>query len=299
MSVELDIWAIAAVVVILASIVYSVWKQTSFSIIASAACVAVLIIAIVAQEFTPLGGLASNDFAFMPHDILDPGREYTVLTSMFMHASFSHLFFNLLVLVLVGLVFEQRIGTRPFILIYLVAGVLGTLAFAALRWNDPFASVVGASGAIMGILGGFARLYPNEKMMFFFLPIPIAVWTIVLILVLLQLVFVLAESRVAVESHLAGLAAGAVLAPYATRFSPRRKAPSPTKSIKAMGIDQIRRLAVTPQLASIADRIELEEVPEVRNAWMEDFLSKAKCPQCGSRLRMEKDLIFCEKGHVV
>jgi hypothetical protein len=47
------------------------------------------------------------------------------------------------------------------------------------------------------------------------------------------------------------------------------------------------------------DRIEHEEVSDVRSAWIEHFLSEAKCPQCGSRLRVEKGLILCEKGHII
>jgi len=285
-----------AILIILASIVYSAWKQVSFSIIASVACVAVIILSIVGQQ---LDSAIADDLAFRPHDLTDPSRAYSLLTSMFMHAGFTHLFMNLLMLVLVGLIFEQRIGTRPFIVLYLLAGLCGTLAFAALRWNDPFVPVVGASGAIMGILAGFARLYPNEKMMFFFLPVPLSVWTVVLILVLMQLVFVFTDARVAVEAHLGGLAAGIFLAPLVARLPLRQKTSSGRGRIQTLNIEHVRRLAVTPQLKDIMDRIEHEEVAEVRSAWIDDFLSKAKCPQCGSRLKAEKGDIVCEKGHIV
>lgn len=291
----MDLWVIAALIVILASLVYSVWKQVAFSIIASAACVAVLIISILAQTY---GSVGSDELAFMPHDLADPARSYTLLTSMFMHAGFTHLFFNLIVLVFVGFVFEQRIGTRPFIILYIVAGLLGTLAFAALRWNEPFISVVGASGAIMGVLGAFARLYPNEKMIFFFIPIPVSIWTIVLIIVLMQMLFVITEAGVAVESHLAGLAAGIVLAPYIVRLPLHQKSRMPSRVARTVRMDKLRKLATTPQLKGIADRIEHEEIPEVQSAWIDQFISNARCPQCGSRLRVEKDSIICEKGHI-
>jgi membrane associated rhomboid family serine protease len=293
----LDIWILAVILVILASIVYSAWKQTAFSIIASVACVAVIILSIVGQELDSSG--IADQLAFMPHDIVDPAREYTLLTSMFMHTGFTHLFVNLLMLVLVGLVFEQRIGTRPFIVLYLLAGIVGTLTFAAVRWNDPALAVVGASGAITGILGAFARLYPNEKMMLFFLPIPMSIWTIVLIFVLIQFLLLFGHSNIAVESHLGGLVAGVLLAPYVVRL-PLGQRPSVTVAKpRVLSIDRLRRVAVTPQLKAVLDRIENEEVQEVRNAWIDDFLSKAKCPQCGSRLKAEKENIVCEKGHII
>ncbi len=288
----MDIWVVAALVVIVASIVYSAWKQTSFAIIASVACVAVVIIGILG----PAG--VQDELAFMPHDILDPAREYTLLTSMFMHAGFAHLFLNLLMLVLVGLLFEQRIGTRPFMVLYILAGLIGTLVFAAFRWGD-LVTVVGASGAIMGILGGFARLYPNEKMMFPIVPVPMSIWTMVVIMVLLQLVFILGEARVAVEAHIGGLIAGIVLAPYVVRLPLGQKTSTGAKKVRALSAGHLRKLATTPELKSMLDRIEHEEVPDVRNAWMEHFVSNAKCPECGSRLRIEKDSIVCEKGHIV
>jgi len=282
----LDIWVVAALAVIIASIVYSAWKQTSFSIIASIACVAVFIIGLVSQA----------ELGFAPHDLFDASREYTLLTSMFMHKNFSHIFLNLLALVMLGLVFEQRIGTRPFIVLYLIAGVVGTLVFAAVRWNGII-PVVGASGAISGILGGFARLYPNEKMIIFPFPVPMSIWTVVLAFLVLQIVILFSIEEVAIESHLGGLAAGILLAPLIVRLPLGQR--TPARRTQTLSVGQIRRLATTPQLRSMLERIEKEEVADVRGAWLEHFLSIAKCPQCGSRLKVENGTITCEKGHIV
>jgi membrane associated rhomboid family serine protease len=233
----------------------------------------------------------------MPHDITEPSRLYTLLTSMFMHADFTHIFLNLLMLVLIGLVFEQRIGTRPFVVLYLLAGVIGTLSFAAVRWGEPLTAAVGASGAIVGILGGFARLYPNEKMMLFPIPVPMSIWTVVLIFAGLQFLLFFGATNIAVEAHLGGLVAGVLLAPYVIRLPLRQK--TRVRKVQTLSVGQLRALATTPQLKSMLDRIEHEEVSDVRSAWIEHFLSEAKCPQCGSRLRVEKGLILCEKGHII
>lgn len=292
----MDVWVAAALIVIVASTAYSAWRQASYSIIASVACVVVFILSVVADQ----AGVPSitSELAFYPHDLVDTSRAYTILTSMFMHGGFTHLFVNLLMLILIGLVFEQRIGTRPFIVLYLVAGLVGTLVFAAVRWNEPGLAVVGASGAITGILGGFARLYPNEKMMMFFIPIPLSIWTVVLIFVLIQLVVLYGEfGNIAAEAHLGGLAAGVLAAPYIIRLPLRQK--TAARRVRTVSANQLRRLATTSQLRSMLDRIEHEEVPEVRSAWIEHFLSGARCPTCGSRLRVEKDSIVCEKGHLI
>lgn len=290
----MDVWVVGAIVIILVSIFYSAWKRNSFSIIASVACVAVFILSVVAYQLGDKG--VADELAFAPHDIAEPAQLYTILTSMFMHASITHLFVNLVTLVLIGLVFEQRIGTRPFIVLYMLAGVAGTLAFAAVRWNEP-SLVVGASGAITGILGGFARMYPNERMIFFPIPIPLSIWTVVLLFVLLQAFLLYGEFGIAAEAHLGGLVAGVLLAPYVVRLPLGEKKTG--GRIRSFSVDRLRGLATTPQLRAILDRIEHEEVPEVRNAWVENFLSKARCPQCGSRLLTEKELIVCEKGHII
>jgi hypothetical protein len=46
-------------------------------------------------------------------------------------------------------------------------------------------------------------------------------------------------------------------------------------------------------------RIEEESVPDVRSAWIEHFLSKARCPHCGAPLRVTKGELMCEKGHLL
>ena len=286
--------ALLAVIVILACIVFSAWRQVSFSIVASIACVFVFVFSLVAEQ--TIGDITLL-LAYMPHDIFDPSVVHTLLTSMFMHQGFAHLFVNLLMLILIGTIFEQRIGTRPFIVLYLLCGVIGTLTFAAVRWNEPWLAVVGASGAITGILGGFARLYPNEKMIMLPVPIPLSIWTWVLIFVAIQFLLLFGQSNIAVESHLGGLVAGVLLAPFVVRLPLRQK--TLVRRAKTLSVTQLRSLATTPQLKSILDRIEHEEVPEVRIAWIEHFLSKAECPRCGSALRVEKDTILCEKGHIV
>lgn len=275
---------ILAIAVIIGSIAYSAWKKYNFCIVTALACGVVFAISQVGDTFTWL--------AFTPRYLTDPGMIYTVLTSMYSHIGLNHLLFNMIALAFIGIILEQRIGTRPFILLYLISGLIGTLAFAGSNWNE-LSSVVGASGAVSGVLGGLARLYPNERMSFMFFPTyPMRMWTVVLIFVGLQFVFVFWGS-VAWEAHLGGLAAGILFAPIVLKIH------KPDAVRKAVPVAALRKLAVTPELRGILSRIEQETVPDVKMVWIDHFMAKARCPICGSAIKVSGEAVRCSKGHLL
>ncbi|MEW5748015.1 MAG: rhomboid family intramembrane serine protease [Candidatus Thermoplasmatota archaeon] len=293
----MNVWVAAIIVMIAASTAYSYYRQVNFSIVVCVVCVASFALLLVSAGST--GYLASDtmyQLEFMPRDLAEPGRLYTLLTSMYTHADLFHLLFNVLGVAFIGMAFEQRIGTRPYILLYFLTGLCGTLAFAALNWGDEWVAVVGASGAISGVLGAFARMFPHERMsmmiMFFPLP-PMPLWVIVVAYIGLQVVFLGGNPNIAVEAHIGGLTAGLVLAPLVVRL------PLHKRVRRMVSQSSLRRLAVTPELKSIMRRIEEEEIPDVRSAWIEHFLSRAECPQCGARLRARKEGVICERGHML
>ena len=91
----------------------------------------------------------------------------TLITSMFLHAGFMHLFFNLWFLWLVGLNVEDDWG-RPFFLgFYLISGIVACLLFAVMTKSDL--PLIGASGAIAGVMGAFAVQYYKSKIYFLFI----------------------------------------------------------------------------------------------------------------------------------
>jgi membrane associated rhomboid family serine protease len=285
---NVGVWVVLAAIII--SIAISAWKQYNFSIIASIACVFTVIVSYLAA---PPSGI-NYELGFSPHDLVDPSRAYTILTSMYAHDGMVHLFMNLLGLILIGVVFEQKIGTRPYILLYILSGVFGSLAFAAFRWTGPEVIAVGASGAIFGILGGFARLFPRERFMFFLFPVALPIWGIVAGYLVLQLLLVSPSSGVAVEAHIGGLIAGILLAPLVVKL------PASQGKVKVLAAaPNLRKLATTPELQTMLKRIEDETVPDVKLAWIDHFISKARCPQCGAPLIPGKGTIRCEKGHLI
>ena len=287
---------IVILLLIVGSILYAAWKQVNMAVVTSIVCVATFAIIIWDDpDFLTYGpnSYLYYDLAFTSEDLLDPTYIHTPLTSMYTHASFMHLFVNIIVLVLMGMVLEQRIGTRPFIVLYLLAGFAGTLLFAALNWGDSYVYVVGASGAISGILGGFGRLYPSDRIMILLLP-PMPAWIAVIVFFVLQIILIPVSSGIAYEAHIGGLAAGVVLAPLVLKLPLTRKHVKPSVPLVSL-----RKLATTNELVTMLKKIEEESVPDVRRVWIEHFLEKARCPHCGSALRLDGRSIMCEKGHLL
>ena len=96
-----------------------------------------------------------------------PGSVYfTLLTSMFMHGGFAHLFGNMLFLWIFGDNLEDRLGRVRYLIFYLVCGVLASLAhvFTTVAFgSNPYVPSLGASGAISGVLGGYVLLFPRNR----------------------------------------------------------------------------------------------------------------------------------------
>jgi membrane associated rhomboid family serine protease len=107
-----------------------------------------------------------------------------LFTYMFVHGGGTHLLVNMLGLFFIGPTVEQTIGAYRFFILYYVSGILGGLGWSMLA--QPGTWCVGASGAVMGILGAFGALYPNAKLLLWFV-IPVRAWVLVLGLALWEL----------------------------------------------------------------------------------------------------------------
>ncbi len=124
---------------------------------------------------------------------------WTLVTSMFLHANILHIFINMWVLFMFGMVVEQRIGTKRFVFIYMVSGILASIASSLI-----YPAALGASGAIMGILGVAIILMPDLRVILVI--IPMSLRTAGIILALSDIFGIL--PGVAHAAHLAGLASG-------------------------------------------------------------------------------------------
>lgn len=106
---------------------------------------------------------------------------YQFITYMFLHGGFEHLFFNMFALWMFGRTLEYELGSRRFLIYYMVCGIGAALIQVAitLALGQPM-SLVGASGAVMGLLLAFGVLHPNAVIMLLFPPIPLkAKWFVV------------------------------------------------------------------------------------------------------------------------
>jgi membrane associated rhomboid family serine protease len=86
---------------------------------------------------------------------------WTVLTSIFVHGSITHILFNMLVLYFFGGFLVSLVGARKFLLVYLLGGLAGNLVFALLA--SPYGGVVGASGAIFAVEGALVLMRPRRR----------------------------------------------------------------------------------------------------------------------------------------
>jgi len=131
----------------------------------------------------------------------------SLFTYMFVHANSTHLLVNMLGLFFIGPVVEQTIGSYRFFVLYYLSGILGGLGWSLLA--EPGAYCVGASGALMGILGAFGALYPNAKLLLWFI-LPIKAWLLVTLLIIWELyeTGVHRVGGIANAAHLVGAVAG-------------------------------------------------------------------------------------------
>jgi membrane associated rhomboid family serine protease len=111
-------------------------------------------------------------------DIAQPPAYLTIFTSMFMHGGWLHIFFNMLFLWVFGNNVEDSMGKPRFALFYLLGGLAAAVTQVAVS-TDSTVPLVGASGAIAAVLGGYALLYPRARVLtifflffIFFLEIP-------------------------------------------------------------------------------------------------------------------------------
>lgn len=137
-------------------------------------------------------------------------RVWQPLTYMFMHGGFWHIFFNMYTLLIFGTVVERTIGMKKFLVFYLVAGLGAAATHVAVQYAEMVAitdrivegvsaasssyanllrtPTVGASGAIYGLLIGYAMLYPNSVLTLLFPPVSMKAKWFVLIFAGIELV---------------------------------------------------------------------------------------------------------------
>ena len=133
------------------------------------------------------------------------------ISYMFLHGGFAHLFFNLFALWMFGQSIENLWGTKRFVIYYFITGIGAALIHILVTGaNVP---MVGASGAVYGILLAFAMMFPNRPIFLIFLPIPIKAKYFVIFFGALELFNGVAslQTGIAHFAHLGGMVVGYIL----------------------------------------------------------------------------------------
>jgi len=156
-------------------------------------CVVVFIIQSIIPGFT-------DSFMLSSSAITQP---WQFITAIFLHGGIAHLFYNLFALIIFGLILEKLIGSRKFILLFLVSGIIANLISFAF-----YHSSLGASGAIMGIIGVLAVLRPMMTVWMYNLPMPMFVVAIIWTAGSVLGIFGLGDPSVGHIAHLSGIVVG-------------------------------------------------------------------------------------------
>ena len=154
---------------------------------------------------------------------------WQVVTHMFMHGGFWHIFFNMYTLLMFGIVLERALGTKRFLIFYFVTGLGSAALHTGVEWiqdqvfiangahiahqilmNTP---TLGASGAIYGVLIGYAMCYPNSRLTLLFPPVTLTAKWFVIIFAIIELGTGVSgiQDGVAHFAHLGGMLFGWLL----------------------------------------------------------------------------------------
>lgn len=156
-------------------------------------------------------------------------KPWQILTHMFMHGGFWHIFFNMYSLLMFGSILERSLGPKKYLIFYFVTGLGAVALHTGVEWMQARVFIangiaqayqqllvtptLGASGAIYGVLIGFAMLYPQARLTLIFPPIPMTAKWLVIIFAAIELFSGIngIQESVAHFAHLGGMLFGWLL----------------------------------------------------------------------------------------
>jgi len=157
------------------------------------------------------------DGLVVPSEIGSVSAPITLITYQVLHADWAHIAFNMLFLWVFGDNVEDALGHKRFIAFFLLCGVAGGLVHSAVE-PDSLTPVIGASGAISGVLGGYLMLYPRARLLvlaFMVVPIRLPALLVIGTFFAQDLLWGLTDAPAAlgtaVWAHIGGFVAGAIL----------------------------------------------------------------------------------------
>ncbi len=196
-------------------------------------------------------------------------------TGIYLHSlNPMHIFFNLLFLFLIGIPFEQRVGSFKLTVLFLISGILANIGYSMfLHFMGIESYLIGASGAIFGLMGAFLVLYPEDEITMFLGPIlmpRVKVKYAVLAFMAVEFAasFLWVNDNVAHGAHVIGAVSGAVLAYFMrdTRIKGSDR--------KDVNYSLLENMADTDDLRYIYSKIRGEQDEVIRDSWILEFFRK-------------------------
>jgi len=139
---------------------------------------------------------------FQPASFLT--RPWTIVTNLFIHGSFWHIFANMITLYFFGIFLCRLIGVKKFLLVYFIGGIVGNIFFFLLP-PSPFSIAIGASGAVFALAGVLVVMMPKLRVLLYFI-FPLPLWVVVLVFFVIWSFL----PSIAWQAHMGGLVFGLI-----------------------------------------------------------------------------------------
>ena len=152
-------------------------------------------------------------FSVFPYSVPIALQPWRFITYQFLHGSTWHILINMLLLFFLGSPLERHWGGKKFLIFYLSCGAVGGLFYTllvAVKFLPTALPMVGASGAILGLLAACAILFPHFVLFFVFFPVPIRIAALIFTFFYVTNLLAKGGNAGGDAAHLAGMAAGAV-----------------------------------------------------------------------------------------
>lgn len=214
-----------------------------------------------------------------------PRRPWTAVTYMFLHGGLMHLALNMLILYFFGPRLEHRLGARHFLGLYFVSGIVAAL----FSFFTPSATIVGASGAIYGIMLAYAQIWPRDRLYLYFV-IPVEARWVVLGLTGLAIYGIVQQAGgvsdgIAHHAHLGGFAGAWIYMRLRDRNSAaarfEQKAKPEAKRSWSRDREAIKRWR----------RIDREALHEVNREALDEVMEKLATQGIGSLTDREREFL--------
>ena len=235
-----------------------------------------------------------HDLGCKPSFIVSP-KFYTLFTHMYLHGDIFHIIMNMIILILIGVQFEEKISRKKFVFIYFFTGVCGSIVNAMFTYFAPnqYPDIIGigASGAIFGIIGAYACMFPRDTVPAILGPIwlrevPIIIVAAVYLAIETLYVHFAPSHNVGHIVHIGGLLTGVIISiPLKTKLIIE-------KELK-MNYVNLEQFANNQKLKELFEKIKTEDIPAIKSAWLTEFINNAKCINCQGELKLLRNYVVC------